>query len=222
MRIFILHYYDDKNSFNHRLFLREKDFLEQKGYTVDVTALSHDNFNPVSDRSNFVRCANEDFFSQKREERVAAKAKTFHPDIEKELVKLENCDFLLWQFPLRNFSMPAVLKGYVDKHFALGRIYGGLQIYENGYFRGKSTLLSIVCDEDEENFGPGRKHGDIYEILYPIHRGIAQYVGFNVLIDKIFYAPDELLFSEQEELIQKFLKRLDEISSESPFNFTKH
>lgn len=222
MRVFILHYYDDENSFNHRLFQREKEFFENKGCIVDTTVLNHENFNPVSDRSNFIKCANDEYFSQKKEERIASRERTFHPDIERELVKLESCDFLLWQFPLRHFSMPAVLKGYVDKHFALGRIYGGLNIYENGFFRGKSTLLSIVSDEDEENFGQGRKHGDIYEILYPIHRGIAQYVGFNVLIDKIFYAPDELLPVQQEELISNFLKRLDSISSESPFDFVKH
>lgn len=222
MRVFILHYYDDKNSFNHRLFLRERDFFLQKGYSVDTTVLTTDNFNPVSDRSNFTECADDSFFAQKKEERIASKKKTFHPDIEKEIVKLENCDFLLWQFPLRNFSMPAVLKGYIDKNFANGRIYGGLHIYENGFFRGRSTLFSIVSDMDEDNFGPGRRHGNIHEILYPIHRGVAQYVGFNVMIDKIFYAPEERPPYEQEEMIGEFLKRLDAISSESPFDFARH
>ena len=53
MNIFILHYYDDENSFNHRLFLREKDFYESIGCEVSTTALTHNNYNPVSGRENF-------------------------------------------------------------------------------------------------------------------------------------------------------------------------
>ena len=210
------------NSFNHRLFLRECDFFEQSGYNVISTQLSHDNFNPVSDRNNFTACSGKDFFSQKKEERAASKNNTFHPDIEAEIVKLESCDFLLWQFPLRHFSMPAVLKGYVDKHFALGRIYGGINIYENGFFRGKRTLLSIVSEYDEEYYRPGGLHGNIHEILNPIHRGILQYVGFDVLGDHIFYAPDEKMPDEQEKMMDDFIRRLHYISAESPAVITRY
>lgn len=222
MNIFVLHYFDDKNSFNHRIFLRICDFFEQSGSNVETTELTHDNFDPVSGRNNFTACSNNDFFSQKKEERHAAAQKTFHPDIEREIAKLEKCDFLLWQFPLRHFSMPAVLKGYIDKHFALGRIYGGLNIYENGFFRGKRTLLSIVSDYDEEYFRPGGIHGNIHEILNPIHRGILQYIGFDVLGDQIFYAPDEKLPHEQDKMIDDFLRRLNYISAESPAVITRY
>ena len=222
MNIFILHYFDDENSFNHRLFLREKDFYESIGCNVSTTALTHDNFNPVSNQENFLKCSNEDFFCQKKEERSAAKNNNFHPDIDFEIGKLEKCDFLLWQFPLRHFTMPAVLKGYVDKHFVLGRIYGGVNIYENGFFRGKRTLLSIVSDYDEEYFRPGGMHGNIHEILNPIHRGILQYVGFDVLGDQIFYAPDEKIPSEQENMIENFIARLNYISTESPAVINKY
>lgn len=216
MNIFILHYFDDVNSFNHRLFLKECDFFKQMGFNLAVAELTHDNFNPVSGRDNFKNCSNEEFFCQKKEERIASAKGNFHPDIDREIKKLENCDFLLWQFPLRNFSLPAVLKGYVDKHFALGRIYGGINIYENGFFRGKRSLLSVVSEEDEEYFRPGGINGDIYEILNPIHRGILQYIGFDVLSDQIFFAPDEKLPAEQDKMIHDFIMRLHYISAESP------
>ena len=58
MNIFILHYFDDVNSFNHRLFLKERDFFEQNGFNVAVTELTPDNFNPVSGRENFQTCSN--------------------------------------------------------------------------------------------------------------------------------------------------------------------
>ena len=216
MNVFILHYYDDPTSFNHRLFIKERYLFERLGFDVVTTELTHDNFNPVSGKENFTECSNKDFFNQKKEERFASQHNTFSEELEKEISKLEKCDFLLWQFPLRHLSMPAVLKGYVDKHFALGRIYGGLNIYENGIFRGKRTLLSIVSDDDEEYFQKGGIHGDIHEILNPIHRGILQYVGFDILSDQIFYAPDEKIPSEQDELMENFILRLYYMSTESP------
>lgn len=222
MNFFILHYFDDENSFNHRLFEKTYDFLSMNGFDVNTTELTHDNFNPVSGRENFIRVRDDDFFCQKKEERFAHTNRCFHPDLEHEITKLEQCDFLLLQFPLRHFSMPAVLKGWIDKHFALGRIYGGINIYENGFFRGKRSMLSVVSEYDEDYYLPGGLHGNISEILNPIHRGILQYVGFDVLEDNIFYAPDEKIPSEQEILMDNFIKRLRFIGSESPAVINKH
>lgn len=222
MNIFILHYYDDEKTFNHRLFLREKEFFESTGANVACTLLTHNNFNPVSGRENFTECSDKNFFSQKKEERFAAANNTFKPEIEHEIQKLEKCDFLLIQFPLRFFSMPAVLKGYIDKHFALGRIYGGLAIYENGFFKGKRALLSIIADEAQEHFIADGLHGDIQEIINPIHRGILQYIGFSLLADKIFYAPDSYPPDEQQKMIDDFIARLRMLSAESPATIPRH
>lgn len=51
---------------------------------------------------------------------------------------------MIWQFPLWWFSVPGILKGWVDKVFAMGRTYGGGRIYEKGVFQGKKAMLSLT------------------------------------------------------------------------------
>jgi NAD(P)H dehydrogenase (quinone) len=42
-----------------------------------------------------------------------------------EIGKLAWCDVLILQFPLASLGMLAILKGWVDRVFALGRAYVG-------------------------------------------------------------------------------------------------
>ena len=39
--------------------------------------------------------------------------------------KLAWCEVLIFQFPLWWLGLPAILKGWVDRVFAVGRAYGG-------------------------------------------------------------------------------------------------
>ena len=40
---------------------------------------------------------------------------------EAEIAKLEAADLMIWQFPLWWFGLPGILKGWVDRVFAMGR-----------------------------------------------------------------------------------------------------
>ena len=60
---------------------------------------------------------------------VAASKKAFDADVltddaKTEIEKLLWADTLILQFPLWWFSMPAILKGWVDRVFAYGFAYG--------------------------------------------------------------------------------------------------
>ena len=60
--------------------------------------------------------------------------------------KLFWCDALILQFPLWWFSLPAMLKGWVDRVFASGgRIYGGGKWYDRGVFAGKRWRTALVA-----------------------------------------------------------------------------
>jgi NAD(P)H dehydrogenase (quinone) len=49
---------------------------------------------------------------------------------------LESADLLIMQFPLWWFGLPAILKGWVDRTFAMGRLYGGGKVYGSGVMKG--------------------------------------------------------------------------------------
>lgn len=49
-------------------------------------------------------------------------------------------------------SVPAILKGCLDKVFAMGKFYENGRIYNNGLLKGKKALLSITTGGPEKNY----------------------------------------------------------------------
>ena len=61
---------------------------------------------------------------------------------------------MIWQFPLWWFSVPAILNGWIDRVFAMGRVYGQDRIYQNGVFKGKKALLSFTTGGAAADYKP--------------------------------------------------------------------
>ena len=66
-------------------------------------------FNPVSDRRNFLTSSDPHYYKQQAEEAFAAVHNGFAMDIQAEMDKLAWCDALVLQFPLWWFSVPAII-----------------------------------------------------------------------------------------------------------------
>jgi len=122
----------------------------------------------------------------------ATETNRFSEEVESEIMKVEWCDLMIWQFPLWWFGLPAILKGWVDRVFAMGSTYGGGRIYDNGVFRGKRALLSLTTGGQEGAYRKGAFNGDIAATLRPIQRGMLQFVDFDVLEPQIVYGPARL------------------------------
>jgi len=152
----------------------------------------------------------------KLEEIYASETRGFTAEIEAEMQKLEGCNLMLWQFPLWWFGLPAALKGWVDRVFAMGRIYGGGKIYETGVFKGKKALLSLTTGGPPEAYRQDGFNGDIHSILRPIHRGMLQFVGFDVLEPHIVYGPVRMTDEQRRQELEAFATRLRRIETESP------
>ncbi len=142
----------------------------------------------------------------------------FSAEIEAEIEKMEWCDLMVWQFPLWWFGLPAMFKGWVDRVFAMQRTYGGGRIYQSGVFRGKRALLSLTTGGPEEAYRKGAFNGDIAAILRPIHRGILQFVGFDVLAPQIVYGPVRLSDEQRNSALAGYAERLRSIGAESPID----
>ncbi len=113
----------------------------------------------------------------------------FAADVEAELSKLEQCDALIFNFPLWWFGMPAILKGWCDRVLAMGRIYGGPKLYEGGI--GQATKRGLVIMTT--GGGPAVYNGwgqnpSLDAILIPIQHGIFWFNGFLPLA-RIIHAP---------------------------------
>ncbi|WNZ26785.1 NAD(P)H-dependent oxidoreductase [Leptolyngbya sp. NK1-12] len=216
MNVLIVFAHPEPQSFNGALFQRAIDTLKELGHDVQCSDLYTMGFDPVSDRRNFTSIKDPNAFKQQIEELYATEVEGFVPELEAELQKLEWCDLMIWQFPLWWFSVPAILKGWVDRVFAMGRVYGNGHIYETGRFRGKKAMLSLTVGGAKEAYLEDGFNGDIQAILRPIQRGILQFTGFDVLAPHIVYAPIRQTDQVRQEILDDFSQRLKTIEDELP------
>lgn len=216
MKVLIILAHPESQSMNGALFNTAIECLRSAGHEVQISDLYAMRFNPVSDRNNFTTVKDAGFYKQQLEELHATETNGFAADIEAEQQKVEWCDLMIWQFPLWWFGLPGILKGWVDRVFAMERFYGNGRIYEQGVFTGKKAMLSITTGGAPEDYLQSGLQGNIENILKPVQRGIFRFTGFSVLRPHIVYAPArQSPVIRDQELIQ-WKKRLAEICEEMP------
>ncbi len=216
MNVFIINAHAEPKSFNGAMFRTAQETLVAAGHAVQVSDLYAMRFDPVSDRRNFTTVKDAGYFKQQIEEMHATEVGGFASDIEAELQKIDSCDLMIWQFPLWWFGLPAILKGWVDRVFAMGRTYGGDRFYENGVFKGKRAMLSVTTGGPLQAYEPGGFNGDIEAILRPIHRGMLRFTGWDVLPPQIVYGPVRLSDEERQASLNAWATRLRGIGGEMP------
>jgi len=216
MKAHVVLAHPEPKSFNAALFRTAVDALGAAGHEVQTSDLNAMRFDPISDRRNFTTTKDLDYLKVQIEEMHASQAGGFVPELEAEMVKLEWCDLTVWQFPLWWFGLPAILKGWVDRVFAMGRMYGGGKMYSTGVLRGKRALLSLTTGGPAEAYVRGGFNGDIDAILRPIQRGVLRFVGFDVLAPHIVYGPVRLSDAERAAALAAWAGRLGRIETETP------
>src|SRR5579883_1437821 len=145
MNVLIVHAHPEQQSFSSAMARTAAETLAQQGHNVSFSDLYAMGFDPVSGRKNFTTVKDPEFFKQQQEELHATEYNGFAPEIEAEIRKLEAADLLIFSFPLWWFGMPGVMKGWVDRVFPMGRVYGGEKFYENG-LGSKRRARAMVLD----------------------------------------------------------------------------
>ena len=204
MRVFIVHAHHEPQSFNGAMTREADAALRSAGHEVVISYLYAMNFDPVSDRRNFVTVKDPARLRQQAEEAYAAEHEGFAPDIQAEMVKLFLCDALILQFPLWWFGLPGILKGWVDRVFASGgRIYGGGKWYDRGVFAGKRAICSLTTGGTAAMYTREGLSGPIDWILYPVNHGILYFTGFTVIEPFLVHGPARI---SQEERLAHLLR----------------
>ncbi|WP_112481162.1 NAD(P)H-dependent oxidoreductase [Vibrio variabilis] len=216
MKVLVVYWHPEPQSFNGAMFRRAIESLEAEGHEVKTSDLHEMGFNPVSGRHNFTSEHDGKFFKQQLEEMHATEVDGFSADIEAELEKLEWSDLVIFQFPLWWFGLPAMLKGWVDRVFAMGKVYGGGRFYDDGVFKGKRAMLSVTMGGPEDAYVKGGWNGDLDAILRPIHRGVLAFTGFSVLAPQRVFGPARMTHQEREAELDEYAARLATIFDEAP------
>ncbi len=214
MNVLLVLAHPERLSFNGAMFDVAQTTLENAGHTVVTSDLYRMGFDPVSSRHNFTSIHNPDYLKLQAEEQLASETDGFADEVEAEIAKVEAADLMIWQFPLWWFGLPAILKGWVDRVFAMGRAYGNGHIYETGKFKGKRALLSLTTGGPADAYLENGFNGDLNAILRPIQRGILNFTGFSVLQPQLVYGPVRVDDAQRQAWLAQWAQRLREIESE--------
>jgi len=214
MNILIVFAHQEPTSFNGGMLNRAVDELTAAGHEVAVSDLYAMGFDPVSDRRNFTTVANPDRLSQQAEERFAVDNDGFDPALKAEMDKLLAADLVIFQFPIWWMGMPAIMKGWIDRVFAVGVAYGGGRWFDKGVLAGKTAMLSVTMGGPEPAYSTdGVYGGSIEMILHPILRGILGFVGFDVIAPFVAYGPGRMSDGERAAVLDAYADRLRDIDA---------
>ncbi|GJG97311.1 NAD(P)H-dependent oxidoreductase [Cupriavidus pauculus] len=148
-------------------------------------------------------------------------------DIAAEQNKLRWADAVILQFPLWWFSMPAILKGWVERVYAYGFAYGVGEHsdarwgdrYGEGSLTGKRAMLMVTTGGWESHYSPRGINGPIEDILFPIHHGILYYPGFDVLPPFLVYHTSKMDAARYQATADALGARLDQLFTTEPIAF---
>ena len=216
-KVLIIHAHPESKSFCSSLKNEAVSYFQSQGAEVRVSDLYDMGFNPVGDKHDFTSLQNPDFFKYQMEQVNAYQNDLFSTDIKTEMEKLEWCDTLIFNFPLWWFGLPAILKGWVDRAFAMGLVYGaGKGVYDNGTYKNKTAFLTLTIGGPEVAYGNNGKNGNLETILYPIEHGMLYFAGMTVLPAFICFSPARITDEERMQQLQLYKSYLKNIDSAKP------
>lgn len=216
MKVLIVYAHPEPQSFNAALKNTAVETLEKQGHQVQVSDLYAMEFNPVASREDFNSKSDDMFFKYAKEQQYNYEQDTLNPVIKAEFDKLLWADFVILQFPLWWFSVPAILKGWFDKVLLFGGIYGGQYgRYDTARLAGKIGMISTTTGSSEGSYTSTGFSGDIHEqILFHINHGVLYFSGITPLEPFIAYqvSHDEQERQQYLSLLQQKLENIDNIA----------
>lgn len=181
MRVFIVHAHPEPKSFCTAMKSAAVEEFERQGHEVQVSDLYAMGFQPVASAADFGDRADPDYCTYALEQRHGLNTGTLSADIRAELDKLLWCDLLVVVFPVFWFSTPAILKGWIDRVFVSGQVYGGKRFYDRGGLVGRRALVGLTLGGQEHMFGTQGIHGPLDGMLKHLLQGTLAYAGLQVL-----------------------------------------
>jgi len=221
MEALIVYAHPEPKSFNAAMKDRAVEVLEAEGWSVTVSDLYAMGFKAEADGYDFTDRADPAYLKYAAEQSHAARnGGGFAQDIQAELEKLKRADLLILQFPVWWFGFPAILKGWVDRVFAAGVIYGGdIGMFSRGRFKGRRAFLSFTTGGTAATYGPTGLYGSADVVFWPIQNGILNFLGYSVLPFFQAEAPSKTDEAGRAAILTAWETRLRSLDSLEPLDF---
>ena len=229
MKVFLVYAHPEPRSLNGSL----KDFavatLRAAGHDVIVSDLYAMHWKATLDGADFPHRDPNAKLDLVHDSKHAFETGTQTPDVAAEQQKLLWADVVIFQFPLWWFSMPAILKGWVERVYAYGFGYGVGEHsdrhwgdrYGEGTLAGKRAMLLVTTGGWEPHYSARGVNGPIDDLLFPINHGILHYPGFTVLPPFVAYQVDKLDAERYQRVSANLGQRLAGLLTDAPIPYRK-
>jgi NAD(P)H dehydrogenase (quinone) len=229
MNVLLVYAHPEPKSLNGAL----KDFavkrLEAAGHTVQVSDLYAMQWKAVLAEDDSLDGKLGDRFEPSRDSRHAYQNGRQREDIAHEQEKLRWADTVILQFPLWWFSMPAIMKGWIERVYAYGFAYGVGEHsdthwgdrYGEGTLAGKRAMLIVTTGGWDSHYSPRGINGPINDVLFPIQHGVLYYPGFDVLPPYVIYRTSRMDDVRLAKICQELGERLDSLEKTAPIPFRR-
>ncbi|MDW3710588.1 MULTISPECIES: NAD(P)H-dependent oxidoreductase [unclassified Pseudomonas] len=227
MNVLIVFAHPEPRSLNGAL----KDFtvqrLEAAGHAVQVSDLYAMGWKAPIDAGDSLDRDPEARFDASQDSRLAFASGRQSADIAAEQDKLRWADALILQFPLWWFSMPAILKGWVDRVYAYGFAYGVGEHsdvrwgnrYGEGSMAGKRAMLLVTTGGWDSHYSERGINGPMDDLLFPIQHGILHYPGFDVLPPFVVHRTSRVDAARFAHIQEELGQRLDALWTTTPIAY---
>jgi NAD(P)H dehydrogenase (quinone) len=206
MKAHIVFAHPNLASFNGQLKVTATETLKSLGWTVTTIDLYQVKFKASADEGDFEQIEHSDFFDLQMEQQAASQNQSFSSDIIQEQKHLSEADLIIFQFPLWWYSMPALLKGYIDRVFSYGWAYGGHQA-----LAGKKLLVCMTTGAPEFAWTDD-KRGTIQDNFKHLFIGTFGLCGILPLEPFIVYGAKRLSDEEKKGVFFRYQKTLQELT----------
>lgn len=227
MNVLLVYAHPEPTSLNGSL----RDFTVQRlqaaGHTVQVSDLYAMNWKTTIDADDAPGRDESRSFHASIDSKLAYQQGRQSADIAREQEKLLWADALILQFPLWWFTMPAILKGWVERVYAYGFAYGvgehsdarWGERYGEGKMKGKRAMLLVTTGGWDSHYSPRGINGPIDDLLFPIQHGVLFYPGFDVVPPFLVYRASRMDQARFTETCEALGTRLDELWSTRPIAY---
>ncbi|MFM0737303.1 NAD(P)H-dependent oxidoreductase [Paraburkholderia xenovorans] len=229
MNVLIVYAHPEPRSLNGSL----RDFsvkrLEDAGHNVQVSDLYAMKWKASLDADDSLVQRTGARFDPALDSQHAFEHGLQREDIAREQQKLIEADALILQFPMWWFSMPAILKGWVERVYAYGFAYGVGEHsdsrwgdrYGEGTLTGKRAMLVVTAGGWESHYSARGINGPIDDLLFPIQHGILYYPGFDVLPPFVVYRTGRVDEAKYPQVRDALGARLDRLWETEPLAFRR-
>ncbi|KAK1179463.1 NAD(P)H-dependent oxidoreductase [Streptomyces sp. NBS 14/10] len=220
-KILIVSAHPEPRSLNASLTSFAAEELRAAGHEVRVSDLYAMKWKAAVDADDFADHAGDRRLDVLTASGEATLAGRLSPDIAAEQEKVRWSDAVILQFPMWWFSVPAILKGWIDRVFTFEFAHGPAvpPPYSEGALAGRRALLSVTVGARESAFADRGIHGQLSDVLFPLQHGLFWFTGMAPLEPFALYSSLDVSEERFETVKREYGQRLDRLFTDEPVPF---